>query len=86
MPQAKPAAKPAAVAAPAATPAPPPPTEPEDAPEPAPKRVQKSWEKIKVKNIGKRCLNLTHGPIERDKTGTATVAEFSCLAQFMEKV
>lgn len=61
------------------------PPPPEDTPEEI-EKVQMSWEKIKVKNIGKRCLNLANGPIEKDKTGTATVAEFSCLAQYMEKV
>lgn len=83
MTQAKPAAKPAAAAAKPAAPAP---TAPKTEPTAKATKVQNSWDKIKVQNTSKRCLNLTHGSIEKDKTGIATAAEFSCLAQFMEKV
>lgn len=83
MTQAKPAAKPAAAAAKPAAPAP---TAPKTEPKAKATKVQNSWDKIKVKNVGKKRLNLTHGSIETDKTGIATAAEFSCLADFMEKV
>jgi len=90
MTQAKPAATPAAAAAPAAAPTPAPDAPKAPAPDAKktskPKKVQNSWDKIKVKNVGKRCINLTHGSIEKDKTGIATAAEFSCLADYLEKV
>ena len=70
MPQAKPVAKPAVK------------TEPEA---PAPK-VLKSGDTFKVRNTGKRLLCLSKGSIAVDKVGLSTVAEYSNLSDFMEKV
>ena len=46
----------------------------------------KSGDEIKVKNISGKTLNLVNGPIEKDKVGTATVAEYSNFHKFLEKV
>ena len=91
MPVAKPAAKPAAkpVAKPQITPEV---ITPEDVGnlddvlnEPETPAL-KSGDTFKVKNTGKHILCLTKGSIEAGNTGLATVAEYSTLSQYMEKV
>ena len=79
MPQAKPVAK--SVAKPAA-PAPKV-AEPKVA---EPTSPAKSGDTFKVKNVGKRQLCLSKGTIKIGETGKATVAEYSQLSAFMEKV
>ena len=95
MPQAKPAAKPAVK--PAAKPVAPAASEvitPEDVgslddilnePE-APEKPLMSGDTFTVKNTGKNLLCLTNGSIKSGNEGLATVAEFSMLSAFMEKV
>lgn len=88
MPQAKaatkPVAKPVAEQKPATKPAVKPATKP--VAKPATKKVLKSGDTFKVKNTSNRILCLSKGNIEIDKVGLATVAEYSTLSAFMEKV
>ena len=42
--------------------------------------------KFKVKNIHRGNLNLANGKIKPGSTGIATIAEFSTLSKYMERV
>ena len=56
-------------------------TTPNKAPE-----AKKVSNKIKVKNISDRAVNLHAGRIEEGEAGVATVAELSTLSKYIEKV
>ena len=48
--------------------------------------VKKVSNKIKIKNISDRAVNLYAGRVEQGETGIATIAELSTLSKFIEKV
>ena len=50
---------------------------------PAPRKAS---DKVKVKNISQRTLNLRYGQIAAGETGLATLAEVSTLHEYLERI